>query len=78
MTERFPTDNELQCAWDDFCEAQMRSKKTLDFDDGLIAGRLYGRFLRLFERASYSVVPGANVIHIKQYETGAQRRNRSA
>jgi len=48
VTERFPTDNELQCAWDDYLEARDEANRTSRISDGIIAGKLWRRFIYLF------------------------------
>lgn len=65
MTERFPTDNELQCAWDDYLEAYHRAHQTQNIDDGIVAAKLWRRWLRRFERMNYfESAPDDNVIYV--------------
>jgi hypothetical protein len=48
MTERFPNDNEVQCAWDDYVEAKRMADQTGAIRDGIIAGKLWRRFVYLY------------------------------
>ncbi len=48
MTERFPTDNELQCAWDDYLDARDHAERTRNLNDGITAGKMWRRFVYLF------------------------------
>lgn len=62
MSERFPTDDELQTAWQDYLFAKARAEHTGKLSDGLVAGRMWRRFVYLFadpERAfqDTTVVP---------------------
>lgn len=71
MSERFPTDNELQTAWDDYLEAKAIAERTGALSDGLIAGKMWRRFVYLFadpEKAieDYTVVRLADVRRQKQ------------
>ncbi|GLQ39758.1 hypothetical protein GCM10007908_33780 [Rhizobium albus] len=59
MSERFPTDDELQSAWDDYLEAKDHAQRTRNIEDGIIAGKLWGRFMRMFERGSYAAQTAA-------------------
>lgn len=71
MTERFPTDSELQCAWDDYVEAKAHADRTGIISDGIIAGKLWRRFVYLFADPEkviedYNVVRLADVRRQKQ------------
>lgn len=48
MTERFPDDNELQCAWDDYLDAKDHAERTRNLNDGITAGKMWRRFIYLF------------------------------
>lgn len=48
MTERFPTDNELQCAWDDYLVARDEAERSKSISDGILAGKMWRRFIYLF------------------------------
>ncbi|TPW26013.1 hypothetical protein [Pararhizobium mangrovi] len=48
MTERFPTDNELQSAWDDYVCMRDEAERTRNLNDGILAGKLWRRFVYLF------------------------------
>ena len=48
MTERFPTDNELQCAWDDYVQARAEAEQSQTISDGILAGKMWRRFIYLF------------------------------
>lgn len=56
MTERFPTDNDMQCAWDDYVEAKRVAEKTMNLNDGIEAGRMWRRFIQLFERPGHKPI----------------------
>lgn len=53
-------------AWEEFAAAHQRVLQTLDMQDGIAAGKAWGRFLRVFEKQSpeYSVEDGSNVIRL--------------
>lgn len=48
MTERFPNDNDLQCAWDDYVAAKEEADRTMRISDGIMAGKMWRRFIYLF------------------------------
>lgn len=48
MTERFPDDNETQCAWDAYLEAKDEAERSGRISDGIIAGKMWRRFIYLF------------------------------
>lgn len=48
MTERFPDDNELQCAWDDYLVARDEAERSSKISDGILAGKMWRRFIYLF------------------------------
>lgn len=43
-------DHDLAAAWDRFAEAMERSKRSLKFEDGIAAGKLYREFMELAAR----------------------------
>ncbi len=55
MNERFPSDNELQCAWDDYLEARDIADRTRIIRDGIIAGKMWRRFIYLFADPDRSI-----------------------
>lgn len=67
MTERFPTDNELQCAWDDYLEASACAKRSLQIEDAIIAGKLWGKFMRMAANHVPTKADG-NVIHVGRFQ----------
>lgn len=48
MSERFPTDNELQTAWNDYLEARQVAERSGLIADGIVAGKMWRRFIYLF------------------------------
>lgn len=48
MTERFPTDSELQNAWDDYLCMRDEAERTRNLNDGILAGKMWRRFIYLF------------------------------
>lgn len=58
MTERFPDNNELQCAWDDYLMARDQAERSRRLSDGILAGKMWRRFVYLF--ADPERVPGDN------------------
>lgn len=68
VTERFPTDNDMQCAWDDYLEARAHAQDTLAMDDAIAAGKLWGRFMRM--AANHVPTSKAdNVIHVHRFQS---------
>ena len=66
-TERYANALEAETAlWDEFVILHRRAHETLDLQDGIAAGKAWGRFVRLFERprAEYSIEEGSNVIRL--------------
>jgi hypothetical protein len=74
MTERFPSDNELQCAWDDYLEARDEANRTSRISDGIVAGKMWRRFIYLFADPE-RVVTDNNVVRLP---TSTQRKSQGA
>lgn len=43
----------VERAWDDWRDADAKAKASGRLEDGIAAGKAYGRFLELFERADH-------------------------
>lgn len=63
MTERFPDDNALQCAWDDYLEAKFEAERSQRLSDGILAGKMWRRFIYLFADPE-KVAQDNNVVHL--------------
>lgn len=64
MTERFPLDNDLQCAWDDYVEAMGEAQRSLRLSDGIIAGKMWRRFIYLFADPERPLTQDNNVVRL--------------